>query len=65
MTKPPCKRDGKHCTRRYEGCHAECEDWAEYQRIHREEKDKMIKNKKIEDMANRVLINRKKRFRIT
>lgn len=55
MTRPPCKRDGVECPKRYVGCRAECEQYHkwlarheverqnEYNDKHDEAKDMMIK----------------------
>ena len=40
-TKSPCYE----CKNRHSGCHAECEDYLDYQRIHEEEVETIRKNK--------------------
>ena len=46
--KPPCKREGRDCEKRYIGCQSWCEEYQDWLAAHEEEKSKYYAAKRNE-----------------
>ena len=55
MTRPPCKRDGVECQKRYIGCRTECEQYHEWLTKHEVERQNEREYKS--DEAKAMIIN--------
>ena len=61
--KPPCKVDGMDCPRRYVGCRATCDEWAEWMVRHAEEVEQAIKKRREEKDVTEFLVQQGERTR--
>lgn len=64
MKKPPCKKDGIECPRRYFGCRSECPEYSDYLKIKSEEKAKILSNKHADLDVISFTIDSNKRYRV-
>lgn len=47
--KPPCK----DCTKRYLGCHSECEEYADYKTVRAKQNEQLKKDRAVIDALSR------------